>query len=111
MSSVHISSSVVYTYVYHARMDGFEWDEEKRQSNIEAHGVDFRRAALIFREPVVEAQDTRDDYGEDRYRALGRVDDEYFIVAYTWRDRSRRIISAWRVGADGQRRYQAVLSG
>jgi uncharacterized DUF497 family protein len=26
----------------------FEWDEPKRVSNLEAHGVDFKDAALIF---------------------------------------------------------------
>ena len=92
-------------------MDGFEWDEGKRQGNIEDHGVDFRLAALVFLPPVVEAEDKRDDYGEIRYRVLGRVGDEYFVVAYTWRGRNRRIISAWKVDENGKRRYEAVLVG
>jgi hypothetical protein len=92
-------------------MDGFEWDEDKRQRNIQEHGVDFRLAALIFKNPVIEAEDERDDYGEVRYRALGHVGDAYFVVAYTWRGSNRRIISAWKVNEDGQRRYQAVLAG
>lgn len=32
---------------------------------------------------VIEKEDTREDYGEQRFRALGRVDDEYYVVAYT----------------------------
>ena len=92
-------------------MSGFEWDESKRQRNIEEHGVDFRLAALIFMDQVVEAEDERDAYGEARYRALGRVGDEYFVVAFTWRGANRRIISAWKVGEHGKRRYQAVLAG
>jgi hypothetical protein len=92
-------------------MDGFEWDEDKRRRNLEDHGVDFRLAALVFIAPVVEAEDKRDDYGEARYRALGRVGDEYFVVAYTWRGTNRRIISAWKVDENGKRRYKAVLAG
>jgi hypothetical protein len=68
-------------------------------------------AALIFKNPVIEAEDERDDYGEVRYRALGHVGDAYFVVAYTWRGSNRRITSAWKVNEDGQRRYQAVLAG
>ncbi len=88
----------------------FEWDETKRLGNIAAHGVDFADAALIFAGPTVEAEDTRADYGEVRFRAVGEVVGEFFVVAYTWRGPSRRIISAWRVDDEGQRRYQALLA-
>jgi len=87
-----------------------EWDERKRQSNLEDHGVDFADAALIFENPVLDAEDVRADYGERRYRALGEADGEFFMVAYTWRGENRRIISAWKVDDDGKRRYQAVLA-
>jgi uncharacterized protein len=91
-------------------MDGFEWDEDKRQRNIEDRGVDFRFAALIFKDLVLEAEDERDDYDETRYRALGHVGHEYFVVAYTWRGANRRIISAWKVDEHGKKRYEAVLA-
>ena len=92
-------------------MGGVEWDGEKAERNIEERGVDFADAALIFESVVLEAQDERGDYGEVRYRALGHVGEEYYVVAYTWRGANRRIISAWKVGEDGKRRYQAILSG
>jgi uncharacterized DUF497 family protein len=82
----------------------FEWDESKRQRNIEEHGVDFRLAALIFVDQVVEAEDERDDYGETRYRALGRVGDEQFVVVYTSRGASRRSISARKVDEHGKKK-------
>ena len=91
-------------------MDEVEWDEDKRLANLAERNVDFRRASLIFRNPVLEAEDTREDYGEKRFRALGHVDDEYYLVAYTWRSRRRRIISAWKVDERGKRRYQAALA-
>ena len=99
----------MYTHVYRSRIT-FEWDEEKRRRNLDEHGVDFRDAALIFENAVVEAEDRRSDYGEIRVRALGHVDDNYYLVVYTWRGDNRRIISAWKVGEDGKKRYQALLA-
>jgi uncharacterized protein len=89
---------------------GFEWDEQKRLDNLEEHKVDFADAALIFENPVIEAEDTRADYGESRIRTLGYVNNDYYVVVYTWRGNNRRIISAWKVGEDGKRRYTALLS-
>jgi len=86
------------------------WDESKRLSNIEERGVDFRDAALIFEGPVITKEDSREDYGEQRFRALGRVDSEYYVVAYTWRGSTCRIISAWKVDEDGRKRYEKILS-
>ena len=83
---------------------------QKRDRNLDEHGVDFRDAALIFENAVVEAEDRRSDYGEIRVRALGHVDDDYYLVVYTWRGDNRRIISAWKVGEDGKKRYQALLA-
>jgi uncharacterized protein len=89
----------------------FEWDEAKRLSNIEERGVDFRDAALISEGTGIAKEDTREDYGEQRFRALGRVDDEYYVVvAYTRRGSAVRIISAWKVAEDGKKRYEEILS-
>lgn len=88
----------------------FEWSEGKRGTNLQDHGVDFEDAALIFDGPVIEAEDIRIDYGEPRFRAVGQVDGEFYMVAYTWRGGKRRIISAWRLNDDGRKRYEAILS-
>lgn len=87
-----------------------EWDERKRLANLKEHGVDFEEAALIFENEVIEAVDNREDYGEIRHRALGHVDDDYYLIVYTWREKFRRIISAWRLDDEGKRRYQEILS-
>lgn len=88
----------------------FEWDEAKRLANLAEHGVDFRAVTAIFDGPVIQAEDDREDYGEVRFRALGEINGIFYVVAYTWRGSNRRIISAWKVDSDGQRRYQAVLA-
>jgi uncharacterized DUF497 family protein len=78
--------SAILNYVHNSvllAMDtGFEWDEDKRQANIAERGVDFRYAALIFQGPVLEAEDKHEDYGERRFRALGQVQGETYMVAF-----------------------------
>ena len=76
----------------------FEWDEAKRRANLQKHGVDFIDAAKIFLNPVLERVDDREDYGEERWIALGTYESAYFVIIYTWRGESRRIISAWKAG-------------
>jgi uncharacterized protein len=88
----------------------FEWNEEKRLSNIRERGVDFKDAALIFEGAVVTKEDTRESYGEQRFRALGTIDNDYYVVAYTFRGSTCRIISAWKVDEDGRKRYEEILS-
>ena len=89
----------------------FEWDADKGQENIARHGVDFVRAAMIFQNPVIAEIDARKQYGETRYRALGHIEDEFYVVIYTWRGKTCRLVSAWKVGEIGKKRYHAILSG
>lgn len=96
-------------------MFNVEWDEAKRRRNLEKRGVDFRRAAMIFASPTLEAPDRRRDYGEARIIALGQVaaekgPAEFYVVVYTWRGDVRRIISAWKAGRDEQSAYRAALT-
>ncbi len=51
----------------------FEWDEPKRLSNLQKHGIDFVRACQIFDGYTVEFEDNRYDYCEDRYIAVGET--------------------------------------
>jgi uncharacterized DUF497 family protein len=84
----------------------FEWSEEKRRANLSKHGVDFEWAALVFAGPLLVVEDVRQDYGERRFRALGEVDGEVFVVIYTQRRDRTRLISAWKAGRKDRERYQ-----
>jgi uncharacterized DUF497 family protein len=84
----------------------FEWSEEKRLANLAKHGVDFELAALIFAGMVLVAEDVRQDYGERRFRALGEVDGDVYIVVFTRRGDRTRPISAWKAGRRDRERYQ-----
>lgn len=72
----------------------FEWDEQKRLSNLQKHGIDFIRACQIFDSFTVEFEDNRYDYGEDRYIAVGETSGQILTVVYTYRGDAIRLISA-----------------
>ena len=73
----------------------FEWDEAKSQSCFKQRGFDFAYVAQAFFDPnrIIEP-DNRRDYGEARYRLYGCINDRLYVVAYTPRNNSFRIISA-----------------
>ena len=83
----------------------FEWDEAKRLKNIEKHKIDFADAVKIFKYFVHTVQDTRADYGENRYVSTGLLDDPEITVIYTPRNGKRRIISARRARLQERKRY------
>jgi uncharacterized protein len=72
----------------------FEWDEHKRQRNVELHGIDFERAKEIWQGPVLEIPSSQVQHGEERFLAVGRIEDRFITVVFTWRENRRRIISA-----------------
>ncbi|HEY1646403.1 MAG TPA: BrnT family toxin [Terracidiphilus sp.] len=84
----------------------FEWDKVKAASNLKKRGVSFLTAAAIFSHERLERVDDREDYGEVRWIALGRVDIEVYRVVYTWRAENLiRIVSAQRASQDEQEIY------
>ena len=71
----------------------FTWDEKKRKLNLAKHGIDFRDAEAIFDGRLIMVEDTREDYGEPRYVALGLLKDIVVSLVYAERDDQVRIIS------------------
>lgn len=73
----------------------FEWDENKNKSNLEKHGLDFNDAKDVFKDKENNVtDDVRKDYGEDRFKVVGKVKDLVLAVIFTVRDTVTRIISA-----------------
>jgi uncharacterized protein len=89
----------------------FIWRAQKYLENIEKHQVDFVVAVLIFESDTFTEEDTRHDYGEKRYRSIGAVGEEFFVVVFTERDGKLHIISARRGGRRDRRRYCSHVLG
>ncbi len=84
----------------------YEWDEAKRRANLRKHGADF---ALIWRfdwaRAVIE-KDGRRDYGEERFRATGKVEEKIYVVAFTHRAPALRVISMREANRRERRKYE-----
>ena len=83
----------------------FEWDEEKRLSNLRKHGIDFVRACQIFEGYVVEYEDTRYDYGEEKFVAIGETRGQILTVVHTYRNQTIRLISARKATKNERKIY------
>ena len=71
----------------------FEWDENKNTTNIEKHGIDFRRAQRIWDETPLEIS-RRTRNGEERILVTGELEGQLIAVVYTKRRANIRLISA-----------------
>ena len=85
----------------------FEWDEAKNAACFTYRGFDFAYALrAFFDDRRVVARDRRWDYGEDRYRLLGVIEGRVFVLIYTMRGSTIRIISARKANRKEIREYE-----
>jgi uncharacterized protein len=49
----------------------FEWDEDKRLTNLRKHGVDFVDVPSIFDRDTIMVEDNRYSYSEQRFITFG----------------------------------------
>ena len=89
----------------------FEWDERKRLTNLDKHGLDFVEAEEMFEGPMLAALDTRSDYGEDRWLGLGMSQGRILVLSFTERDDGQtiRIISLRRALKHEQKAYEKII--
>lgn len=82
-----------------------EFDPEKSERNLEIRGIPFTAANNFQWETAFEAEDTRQDYGESRYTAIGYIGDVLHVLVYTPREGARRVISLRRANERERRGY------
>jgi uncharacterized protein len=85
----------------------FEWDEAKRQTNFQKHGIDFPDAAKALKWPHIEVETQRN--GEIRTLAICPEQQRMIAVVYTMRGEVCRIISARTASKHEQRAYRQIF--
>ena len=76
-------------------MINFEFDENKRQSNLEKHGIDFYAAQLLWNDSnLIEIPANTND--EPRYLVIGLINGKHWSGVITYRGTNIRIISVRR---------------
>jgi uncharacterized DUF497 family protein len=88
----------------------FEWDEAKRRSNLEKHGIDFQRARRVFDgRPRLDLASSRGE--EERTLSVAILDSRVISTTWTCRgDDTIRIISVRRARREEERQYRQIFS-
>lgn len=77
----------------------FEFDPDKSAANLLKHGIDFRRAQVLWDDPdLIEIPAKIED--EPRYLVIGRIDGKHWSGVITYRSELIRIISVRRSRAE-----------
>ena len=92
-----------------SEFEAFQWDESKRLSNIERHGIDFRDLGRFFAAPNLIWRSDRKS--EIRWVAIGILNERVISVVFTQRNHFCRIISARRARQKERTAYRALYAG
>jgi uncharacterized protein len=88
----------------------FEWDETKRRTNLEKHGIDFIDAAVVFEDgPKLVTQSSFSS--ERRFVAIAQLAGREIAVVFTVRGDAIRIISARRARDNERKAYRQAFGG
>ena len=87
----------------------FEWDESKNRENLSKHGLSFDDAQAVFFGQCVTFEDTRRDYGEQRFITLGRLEGRLVVIAHTPRGGRTRVTSMRKANSREEKDYQERL--
>lgn len=88
----------------------FEWDEAKRKSNLQTHGIDFVGIEPVFAGQTVTILDDRFDYGEERFVTFGLLDGRVVVIAHTETEEVIRIISVRKATKGEENSYFKEIS-
>ena len=83
----------------------FGWEEAKRRSNIQKHGIDFLGIERVFASTTVTILDDRYDYGESRYITLGLLSGRVVVITHTETPEVIRIISVRKATKNEEASY------
>ncbi|MGO8740632.1 BrnT family toxin [Rhodoblastus sp.] len=83
----------------------FEWDDNKRQANLDKHKLDFVDAVLLFDgRPTITAPSSHPV--EARFVTTALIHGKFYSLVWTWRGKARRIISFRRARNGEERAYR-----
>jgi uncharacterized protein len=86
------------------------FDPAKRHKTLIERQVDFLDAPLVFRSSVYITEDTRKDYGENRYICYGYLEGRMVVIGFVKRGETYHIFSMRKANEREQKRYAPILS-
>ena len=82
------------------------FDPAKDARNVALRGISLVRATDFDWSGALIDEDTRKDYGESRYQALGLIDDRLHMLIFTPRAGTVHVISLRKANDRETRRYE-----
>jgi len=88
-----------------------DFDPDKSARNERERGLPFTAVECFDWEGALYTEDTRHDYPERRFVALGLIGQRIHVVCFTPIDGGVRVISFRKVNAREVRRYEQATDG
>jgi uncharacterized DUF497 family protein len=83
------------------------FDPAKSERNVATRGISFDQAAAFEWDTALVIEDTRQDYGERRFQALGLIDGRLHMLVFTPRGSHVHVISLRKANQREVTRYEA----
>ena len=83
------------------------FDPAKSAKNVTERGLPFELATEFEWADALVAEDTRRDYGERRFQALGFIGERLHALVFTPRGRKLHVISLRKANSREVKRYEA----
>lgn len=101
----HQAFDIAIYYIYNKNMS-LEWDTDKNARNIRERGIAFEIAVDFEWPTALVLEDTRRDYGERRFRAMGAISQRLYVLVFTLRNDTIRVISLRRANKREEAAYE-----
>lgn len=82
------------------------YDSGKNEKNVAERGISFERAAEFEWSSALIVEDTRRDYGESRFQALGFFGKRLHVLVFTPRAGQVHVISLRKANRREVKRYE-----
>lgn len=86
------------------------YDSRKNQENIRKHGISFEEVVQFDWATAVTKEDTRYDYGEQRFISYGLLEGRLHVLVWTVRKEAIRPISLRKANQRERTRYEETRS-
>jgi uncharacterized DUF497 family protein len=86
----------------------FEYNEHKSSINKEKHGIDFKEAQKLWKDPYSFELPSPQSEDEERFLVLGKIDSKNYTAIITYRNKNIRIISVRRSRDKEKKLYESI---
>jgi uncharacterized protein len=86
----------------------YEWDDAKNAANQEKHGIAFESIYSAKWDSALTSNDSRREYGEERFLAYLPIQERLHAVIYVKRGKYRRIISLRKANEREKNYYEQI---